>query len=181
MLGKIRLTKKIVVEDSNVEVPKISLKKKEISLDFHHIKNNFYDPIIRLMENNGCNDDGQCIADVHGLQVISEIIHSILYNAENESGSLLGPIEIIERAVLADLEKEVEINLSENVETCVSSIDDDEEERGYEEEEEDDDDEDENEGQIEDNLEEDDWENIEEYKEYDQYLENAVEDNMNDY
>jgi hypothetical protein len=189
MSGKIRLIKKIVDNVDN-KLEKISLKRKEVSLDFHHIKNNFYDPIICLIENDGLNGDGLRIADMDGLKVIADILNSILYDVKNESGGVLGPIEIIEKIVLEELEKEVEINLAEEstldeeiveetaiAKSCIA-IDDDE--RGYEEEEEEDEDEgDENEAKIEDSLE--DWENLEEYRECDQYLENAVEDSMDDY
>ena len=69
------------------------------SLSTNEIRDCFYEPAKRLIENNGYNEDGVLIADVNGAAVILEILDSILGNKKRCDGNILGLIDILEKNI----------------------------------------------------------------------------------
>lgn len=150
---------------------KIKTRKVEVSyvLSLEEIKNNFYEPIRKLIENNGCNDDGVMIVDVNGAAVIAEILESIM-GIKPKSNI----VEILEKNIFESEFENCE-NSTTEIRESVGEIDDEE----YEDEDDEENEEDEDEDEIEASSYED-----EEYdydKECEVYMDNIPDDSMNDY
>ena len=100
---------------------KIKIRKVDVSyvLSLEEINSNFYEPIMQLIENNGCNDDGVIIVDVNGAAVIAEILESIMGIKPK-----LNIVEIFEKNII---ESECEQNCENTIQDSEvqGSIDDD--------------------------------------------------------
>jgi hypothetical protein len=177
---------------------KVKLSKKisiSHSLSTNEIKDYFYEPAKRLIENNGYNEDGVLIADVNGAAVILEILDSILGNKKRCDGNVLGLVDILEKNIEDQLIEETNDEIEEieeeeeEIEEEEEEIEEEEEEKAnlvekieqeddYEEEEEEEDEEDEDEEEeisVYDEGENDDYEDCE------SYMNNIPDDSMDDY
>lgn len=152
---------------------KEKVKESELkSLNLNSIKKYYHDPVLKLIENEGYNDDGILIADINGLKVISEIIESIMFSTKKDDGTLMGSIEIIEKHTLEESCEVEEVEIEETSEIEIIENDDEDLDNEPEDEIE--------EEETEETEEEDFEECLEEYRECDSYIDNLEDDNMND-
>lgn len=143
--------------DSPAEIPEIKAEKTSLR---SHIKQYFSDPLQKLIDSNGENENGIQIANVDALMVVSEILSSILDKKE------ISIVEIFESHALSDCENDSEIEdvVEDEDEVLVDIFEENIEEEEEEEDSEDDEDEDEE-------YEEEDYEeDLEEARECDSYM-----------
>jgi|688.fasta_scaffold101285_2 hypothetical protein len=185
MKKKIRLIKR-VENIQEIESKKIKILKKapiDCSLSLEEIKEHFYEPVKKLIENDGYNDDAVMIADVNGAAVIMQILESIMGLRKSSDGEILNLIQILEENAFQDeeiIENEIEEHEDEDEdEEIETSKIKDYEEQDYEDNEEEE--EEEEDGKDEEEEEMDYEDDCEEYKECDVYMENVSDDSMDDY
>jgi len=173
--------------------PKVKLSKKiniSYSLSTDEIKDYFYEPAKRLIENNGYNEDGVLIADVNGAAVILEILDSILGNKKRCDGNVLGLVDILEKNIEDQLteetndeieeEEEEEIEEEEVEEEKANLVEEKIEQEDYEEDYEEEEDEEEEEEEEEEMSVYDEGEN-DDYEDCESYMNNMPDDSMDDY
>ena len=102
------------------------------SLSTNEIRDCFYEPAKRLIENNGYNEDGVLIADVNGAAVILEILDSILGNKKRCDGNILGLIDILEKNIEDQIIEETNEEVDEEDEEVEVVDEEDEEEEDVE-------------------------------------------------